>query len=146
VNKKYKLPVVISTHPRTKKRLDAFGIDLEQEGLTFMKPLGFFDYVKLQMNAKCVLSDSGTITEESAILRFPAITLRDAHERPEGTEVGVLIKAPIRRDAIVNAVDVTVSRVGHSDDVPDYAFKNVSETALAIILSNIDYRVVWRKA
>jgi UDP-N-acetylglucosamine 2-epimerase len=147
LHKKYKIPVIVSTHPRTRKRLEAFDIDLQQDGLTFMKPLGFFDYVKLQMNAKCVLSDSGTITEESAILHFPAITLRDAHERPEGTEVGVLIKAPIRKDAIINAVDVTLSRTTQPDDVPDYAFKNVSETALAVILSNIDYvnRVVWRK-
>jgi UDP-N-acetylglucosamine 2-epimerase len=145
VQKKYQLPVIVSTHPRTQKRLDAFKI--EQSGLQFMKPLGFFDYVKLQKNAKCVISDSGTITEESAILKFPAITLRDAHERPEGTEVGVLIKAPIRREAIVNAVDVTVARGPHRDQVADYSMQHVSDTVVAIILSNIDTinRIVWKK-
>lgn len=145
---KYSFPVVISTHPRTRKRLDAFGIDLEQSGLTFMKPLGFFDYVKLQKSAACVLSDSGTITEESAILKFPAVTLRDAHERPEGTDVGVLIKAPIQKDAIVNAVDVTMARGPSRDPVADYSFLNVADTVVAVILSNIDYvnRVVWRKS
>lgn len=145
----YQLPVVISTHPRTRKRLDAFGIDLEQEGLTFMKPLGFFDYVQLQKHARCVLSDSGTITEEAGILRFPAITLRDAHERPEGTDAGVLIKAPIKKDAILNAVDVTISRdVNAYDVVADYTLQHVSDTVVAVILSNIDYvnRVVWRKS
>lgn len=145
LQKKYSVPVIISTHPRTRKKLDAF--DIDQKDLQFMKPLGFFDYIKLQKNAKCVISDSGTITEEAAILKFPAVTLRDAHERPEGTDVGVLIKAPIQRAAIVNAVDVTVARNLSRDSVEDYSFLHVADTVVAIILSNIDYvnRIVWKK-
>jgi len=147
LHKKYDLPVVISTHPRTRKRLEAFGVDLEHEGLSFLKPLGFFDYVKLQRNAKCVLSDSGTITEEAAILGFPAVTLRDAHERPEGTDVGVLTKAPVKREAILNAVEFTLTRSTERDPVGDYRALRVSETVVAAILSNIDYvnRVIWQK-
>jgi len=148
IRQQYDRPVIVSTHPRTRKRLEAFGIDLEKQGLTFMKPLGFFDYVQLQKNAKCVISDSGTITEEAAVLHLPAITLRDAYERPEGTDVGVLIKAPIQKDAIINAVEATIQRGDRVDEVADYLFRNVSETALAVILSNIDVvnRVVWRKS
>ena len=144
----YKLPIIFSTHPRTRKRLEAFGMGQDEDGLTYMKPLGFFDYVKLQMNAKCVLSDSGTIAEESGILNFPAVTLRDAHERPEGTDVGVLIKAHINKDAIVNAVNVTVTRGPRLDAVADYTVRSVSETVVAVVLSNIDYvnRIVWKKA
>lgn len=147
LHKKYSVPVIISTHPRTRKRLEAFGVDLEHEGLVFAKPLAFFDYVKLQKNAKCVLSDSGTITEEAAILGFPAVTLRDAHERPEGTDVGVLVKAPIRREAILNAVEFTLARSKLRDRVGDYQALHVSDTVVAAILSNIDYinRVVWQK-
>jgi UDP-N-acetylglucosamine 2-epimerase (non-hydrolysing) len=143
----YKIPVIVSTHPRTRKRLDAFNIEAGSEDVRFMKPLGFFDYVQLQKFAKCVISDSGTITEESAILGFPAITLRDAHERPEGTEVGVLIKAPINKEAILTAVHATLSRSKRVDEVPDYAARNVADTTVAVILSNIDYinRVVWKK-
>ena len=148
LHEQHDVPVIFSTHPRTYKRLEAFGFDTSgRGGIHFMKPLGFFDYVKLQKNALCVLSDSGTITEEAAILKFPAITLRDAHERPEGTDVGVLIKAPIEKDAIVNAVDVTLQRGERHDEVADYAYRNVSDTAVAVILSNIDYvnRVIWGK-
>ena len=146
LHQKYQVPIIFSTHPRTRKRFEAFGLK-EPEGVQFMKPLGFFDYIHMQKRAMCVLSDSGTITEESAILGFPAITLRDAHERPEGTEVGVLIKAPINKDAILTAVEATLARGPRVDKVADYAFSQVSETTLAIILSNIDYvnRIVWKK-
>lgn len=145
LQKKYSIPVIVSTHPRTRKRLEKFQID--QGDLRFLKPLGFFDYVKLQKNARCVISDSGTITEESAALRFPAVTLRDAHERPEGTEVGVLIKAPIKKDSIVHAVDVTLARSPDRDPVSDYTPLHVADTVVAIILSNIDVvnRIVWRR-
>lgn len=139
LHKQYKCPVIFSAHPRTRKKLEALGIKDDQDGITYMKPLGFFDYVKLQLQAKCVLSDSGTITEESGILGFPAITLRDAHERPEGTEVGVLIKAPIKADAIVNAVEATLTRSKRVDPVQDYTYMSVADTVVAVVLSNIDY-------
>lgn len=139
-------PVYVSVHPRTRKRLESFQIEATGH-LHFMSPLGFIDYIKMQKNAACVLSDSGTITEEAALLGFRAITLRDAHERPEGTDAGVLIKAPIQKDAIVTAVDVTLKRAFPRDPVPDYAAMRLSDTVVAVILSNIDYinRVVWLK-
>ncbi len=147
LHRKHHLPVIVSTHPRTLERLRTFGFDLEEEGLRFLKPLGFFAYVKLQQEARCVLSDSGTITEEAAILGFPAVTLRDAHERPEGTDAGVLIKAPIQRDAIAHAVEVMMTLERPGNPVPDYQPSRVSDTVVAVILSHIDYvnRVVWQR-
>ncbi|GAB4143969.1 MAG: UDP-N-acetylglucosamine 2-epimerase (non-hydrolyzing) [Planctomycetaceae bacterium] len=150
----YSLPVIVSLHPRTRNRLE------KHEGppdhalhslIQFSKPFGFFDYVHLQMNAKCVLSDSGTITEESSILNFPAVMIRNAHERPEGMDEGTLIMCGLKRDKVLNAVDVVTSQ--HSDDIPafrtvaDYEANNVSKKVVRIILSYTDYinRTVWRK-
>lgn len=151
VAKKYRLPIIVSTHPRTRKRLNQLkGLRLDSR-IRFLKPLGFFDYVKLQRNALCVLSDSGTITEESSILDFPAITLRQAHERPEGMDEGTLIMCGIERGRIIDSIDLTVTQ--HSRTIrkfrliPDYDVDNVSAKVLRIIFSYTDYinRVVWRR-
>jgi UDP-N-acetylglucosamine 2-epimerase (non-hydrolysing) len=132
------------------KRLEGAGLRSDDQRVRFMKPMGFFDYVKLQMGAYCVLSDSGTITEESSILNFPAVTLREAHERPEGMDEGTLIMCGIEADTVVQAVDVV--RRQFSPDrpfrlVPDYEADNVSRKVVRLILSYTDYvnRTVWRR-
>ncbi len=119
--------------------------------IQFLKPLGFFDYVWLQMNAACVLSDSGTITEESSILGFPAVTIRQAHERPEGMDEGTLIMCGLKPHRVLEAVGVVMKQVAVDRKqfrvVADYDTVNVSAKVLRIILSYTDYvnRVVWRK-
>lgn len=151
VMKKYKRPVIVSTHPRTRKKLEALGYRKLDKRIQFLKPLGFFDYVKLQMNAYCVVSDSGTITEESSILDFPAVTIRQAHERPEGMDEGTVIMCGLEASTIMDAIDTVVSQ--HSRDerrfrlVPDYDVDNVSKKVVRIILSYTDYvnRTVWYK-
>jgi UDP-N-acetylglucosamine 2-epimerase (non-hydrolysing) len=119
--------------------------------IRFLKPLGFFDYVKLQMHAFCVVSDSGTITEESSILNFPAVTIRQAHERPEGMDEGTLIMCGLEADKVMESIYVVTAQ--YSKDkrqfrlIQDYDVENVSKKVLRIILSYTDYinRVVWRK-
>lgn len=148
---RYRLPMIVSTHPRTQKKLNnRKGLRLDRR-IRFMKPLGFFDYVKLQMGARCVLSDSGTITEESSLLDFPAVTLRQAHERPEGMDEGTLVMCGLESKRVIEAVDLVVSQ--HSANgrkfrmVADYTADNVSDKVLRIILSYTDYvnRTIWRK-
>ena len=148
---RHRLPMIVSTHPRTQKKLNQRkGLRLDPR-IRFMKPLGFFDYVKLQMNARCVLSDSGTITEESSLLNFPAVTLRQAHERPEGMDEGTLVMCGLEPKRVLAAVDVVVSQHSLSDRkfrmVADYDADNVSDKVLRILLSYTDYvnRVVWRQ-
>jgi UDP-N-acetylglucosamine 2-epimerase (non-hydrolysing) len=147
----YDRPIIFSTHPRTRKRLEERGpADLDQR-IRFLKPLGFFEYVKLQMNAACVISDSGTITEESSLLNFPAVTIRQAHERPEGMDEGTLIMCGLQADRVMEAIRVVMAQ--HAGDqrqfrlVPDYDTDNVSKKVLRIILSYTDYinRTVWKK-
>jgi len=147
----YGHPIVVSTHPRTRKRLDGLK-DYEPHNLVrFLKPLGFSDYCQLQQNAKCVISDSGTITEESSILNFPAVTIRQAHERPEGMDEGTLIMCGLKADAVLKAVDVVTRQASDNERVfalvPDYQVDNVSKKVLRTILSYTEYvnRVVWRK-
>ena len=117
----------------------------------FMKPFGFIEYVKLQQEAFCVISDSGTITEESSILHFPAITVRQAHERPEGMDEGTLIMTGLNKDRILDAIDVVTSQYASGKDaihsIPDYSSDNVSKKVVRIILSYTDYvnRTVWHK-
>lgn len=117
VAEEFGLPILVSTHPRTRKRLDAAGIS-EREGVVFHEPFGFLDYVHLQIHARCVLSDSGTISEESAILRFPAVTLRDAVERPEALEAGTIVSCGLRSD-VVRAAMRQVLQQRASGEVPE---------------------------
>lgn len=147
----YSVPVIVSTHPRTRKRLDALsGVKLDSR-IQFMKPFGFCDYVGLQMHSLCVISDSGTITEEASLLNLPAITIRNAHERPEGMDAGTLIMAGLKKDRVLDAVRITVAQHTHGKatvrPVPDYESPSVSKQVLRIVESYTDYvnRTVWRK-
>ena len=151
IAERYDYPVIVSTHPRTRKRIEEKGTaDLDRR-IRFLKPLGFPDYVKLQMNAACVVSDSGTITEESSILGFPAVTIRQAHERPEGMDEGTLIMCGLEPEEVLNAMAVVMAQVadhqGRFKTVADYQADNVSQKVLRIILSYTGYvnRNVWKK-
>ncbi|MGH8743202.1 MAG: non-hydrolyzing UDP-N-acetylglucosamine 2-epimerase, partial [Burkholderiales bacterium] len=106
ISGKYRLPVIVSTHPRTMKKLENLPPSKQPRGVSFLKPLGFLDYVQLQMNAYCVLSDSGTVTEESSILNFPAVTIRQAHERPEGMDEATLIMCGLKAPDVIRAIEV----------------------------------------
>jgi UDP-N-acetylglucosamine 2-epimerase (non-hydrolysing) len=145
----YGLRIIVSTHPRTRKKMESLSIDGLGQNIEFMKPLGFMDYIKLQMNAFCVVSDSGTITEESSILRFPAITIRQAHERPEGMDEGTLVMAGLKKESVLNAIEIVTSQAKECPKgfrmVPDYDADNVSKKVVRIIVSYIDYvnRTVW---
>ena len=147
----YGLRVIVSTHPRTRKKMEALGIEGLGANIEFMKPLGFLDYINLQMNAYCVVSDSGTLTEESSILGFPAIMIRQAHERPEGMDEGTLIMAGLEKESVLNAIDIltvqTKKSLRGSRMIPDYDVDNVSKKVVRIIVSYIDYinRTVWSK-
>jgi UDP-N-acetylglucosamine 2-epimerase (non-hydrolysing) len=131
----FEVPVLVSTHPRTRKRLEARGQELPPD-VIFHKPLGFIDYVRLQQDALCVLSDSGTVSEESSILAFPAITLRDSIERPEALDTGSIIMTGLDPADVVEAVEVVVHDQSAGEYVPDdYAIDNCSERAVRFILS-----------
>lgn len=148
--KHYGKRVVVSTHPRTRNKLESLPQRQFDSLIEFMKPMGFFDYICLQQNAFCAISDSGTITEESSILGFPAITIRHAHERPEGMDEGTLIMSGLKSADILNAVDVVTSQWQRNPDgikmVKDYDVDNVSQKVVRIILSYTDYinRAVWK--
>ena len=140
---------IISTHPRTRKKLESK--DFEFNNLAeFMKPLGFADYIKLQSNAFCTVSDSGTITEEASLLRFPAVTIRQAHERPEGMDEGTLIMSGLNPQDITDAVDCVIEQAKHNPEEPrvvsDYTAECVSQKVVRIIMSYTKYirRTVWR--
>ena len=151
ITKTYGKKVIVSTHPRTRKKLEAMGFHNENALIEFMKPFGFLEYVKLQQNAFCVISDSGTITEESSILHFPAITIRQAHERPEGMDEGTLIMSGLESERILQAIEIVTSQYAESAvctrTIPDYLPTNVSTKVVRIILSYTDYvnRTVWHK-
>ena len=149
---KYNYPVIVSTHPRTQKRLDDIKNEIELNPLVkYMKPMGFFDYIALQKNACCVISDSGTITEESSILNFPAIMIRMAHERPEGMDEGTVIMSGIERSRVLEAVNIMLEQFKQNPNgiriINDYDVDNVSIKVVRIILSYIDFvnRTVWKK-
>lgn len=147
----YELPVIVSTHPRTQKRLDALNLGKLDGRIQFLKPFGFCDYVKLQMEALCVVSDSGTITEEASLLNLPAVTIRNAHERPEGMDVGTLIMAGLKKERVLDAVRVIIAQHDRNSrvmaPVEDYEAQSVSRKILRIVLSYTDYvnQTVWRK-
>ena len=150
VAEKYKLPVIVSTHPRTQNRIDQVDMDIEVNPLVkFIKPVGFFDYIKLQQNAFCVISDSGTISEESSILSFPAIMIRKAHERPECMDEGTLIMSGLKSERIIESIEVVTKqhKIKAPQIIKDYDVDNVSIKVTRIILSYIDYinRTVWKK-
>lgn len=147
VAEKYKMPIIVSTHPRTRKRIEELGVEFNPL-VNLMKPLGFNDYVKLQKEAKAVLSDSGTISEESSILGFPALNIREAHERPEAMEEASVMMVGLQKERIMQGLAVleTQDKVTLRK-VSDYSIPNVSDKVLRIILSYTDYinRVIWRK-
>jgi UDP-N-acetylglucosamine 2-epimerase (non-hydrolysing) len=148
----YGFPVLVSTHPRTRKRLDALDAGPVNPLVQFAKPFGFFDYNKLQMDAACVVSDSGTITEEASLLNLPAVTVRNAHERPEGMDVGTLIMAGLKKERVLDGVRVVMAQHDRNGrtmrPVEDYEAGPVSKQIVRIVLSYTDYvnRTVWRKA
>ncbi|MFJ3411409.1 non-hydrolyzing UDP-N-acetylglucosamine 2-epimerase [Pseudomonas protegens] len=147
----YGYPLIVSTHPRTRKRLEALGESLDHPLIRFVKPFGLLDYIKLQMSAFCVLSDSGTITEEASLLNLPAVTLRNAHERPEGMDEGTLIMSGLDKSSILAAVKVITAQHNRQQRViplvPDYQGGPVSLQVVRVVLSYTDYinRTVWRK-
>ena len=149
---KYNFPVIVSTHPRTQKRLDDIKNEIQlNPSVIYLKPMGFFDYISLQKNSCCVISDSGTITEEASILNFPAIMIRMAHERPEGMDEGTVIMSGIEKERVIESVNVVVSQYKENPKsiriINDYNVENVSIKVVRIILSYIDYvnRTVWKK-
>ena len=146
VAQKYNFPIIFSTHPRTQKKIDAGDIKFNPL-VRIMKPLGFADYIKLQQNAFCVISDSGTITEESSLLGFPAITVRQAHERPEGMDEGTVIMSGLEKESVLDSINVVTSQNIRMRVIDDYNNDILAAKVVRIILSYTGYinRTVWKK-
>ena len=151
IAERYNKKIIVSTHPRTRIKLEKIRFVNQNSLISFMKPFGFFEYIKLQENAFCVVSDSGTITEESSLLKFPAVTIRQSHERPEGMDEGTVIMTGLNKESILNAIYITTERFKLSSDpfktVNDYKADYVSQKVLNTILSYTDFinRTVWLK-
>ena len=149
--KQYDIPIIVSTHPRTKKILDGMELGRLNPHIHLLKPFGFCDYIKLQMEALCVISDSGTISEEGSLLNLPAFTIRNAHERPEGMDEGTLIMSGLKKKNVLDAVRVIISQHDRTNrvirPVEDYEAGQVSKQLLRVVLSYVDYvnRTVWSK-
>jgi UDP-N-acetylglucosamine 2-epimerase (non-hydrolysing) len=153
IDAEFNLPVIVSTHPRTQKKLEEMKFDFKNNNnIRFLKPFGFCDYIKMQEEALCVISDSGTITEETSILGLTSITIRNAHERPEGMDEGTLIMSGLRKDRVLNAIKIVVNQSKDNDNFPnkitDYDIDVVSKQILRIVLSYTDYikRTVWSES
>jgi len=150
IAKVYQMPIIFSTHPRTQKRIDEMKVELSPL-IRLLKPLGFKDYNKLQISSKAVLSDSGTINEESSILNFPALNIREAHERPEGMEEAAVIMTGLHKERILQSLAIIDNQPRNKQrllhQVGDYSKSNVSDKVVRIIHSYVDYanRVVWKK-
>ena len=150
VSEHYNLPVIVSTHPRTRNRIEAEGLNFHAN-IQLLKPMGFHDYNHLQKHAKAVLSDSGTITEESSIMNFPALNIREAHERPEGFEEASVMMIGLSADRVMQALDILEKQPRGEDRllqlVSDYSMPNVSEKVVRIIHSYTDYvmRTIWKQ-
>lgn len=148
---KYQYPIIVSTHPRTQKRLNSINRQVEHPLIRFVKPYGFLDYIRLQMSAFCILSDSGTITEEASILNLPAITIRNAHERPEGMDKGTLVMSGLKKSRVMESVSMITSQHNYNEReiavVDDYQSDLVSVQVVRVVMSYIDYinRTVWSK-
>jgi UDP-N-acetylglucosamine 2-epimerase (non-hydrolysing) len=152
IARKYRRRIIVSTHPRTRKKVAALDTANLSARIEFLKPLGFLDYIQLQMNARCVISDSGTLTEESSILGFPAVMIRQAHERPEGMDEGAVIMSGLKPKPVIDAIEVSIAHYAGGQHpfrlIPDYDTNNVSRKVLRIILSYTEYinRTVWFKS
>lgn len=150
LEKHFQKTIIVSTHPRTRKKLEATGFVNQNPNIRFMKPFGFFEYIKLQQNAFCVVSDSGSITEEASLLKIPAVTIRQVHERPEGMDEGTLIMTGLNPENVIRAIEVTRNHFKDAlpfEVVEDYAAESVSKKVIKIILSYTGYinRNVWHK-
>lgn len=149
ISEEYQQPIVVSTHPRTRKRLDSLGVDMP--GVQFLSPFGFFDYVKLQTAATCVISDSGTITEEASLLNLPAVTIRNAHERPEGMDKGAVVMCGLRPERVLESIRLVLSQHDRQKriipPVADYEGGPVSKQLARVVQSYVDYvkRTVWHE-
>jgi UDP-N-acetylglucosamine 2-epimerase (non-hydrolysing) len=146
----FKKTIIVSTHPRTRNKLESTNFANQNNKIRFMKPFGFFEYIKLQKESFCVVSDSGTITEEASILKIPAVTIRQAHERPEGMDEGILIMTGLNPANVIKAIEITRNHfqdIIPFEEVEDYAVESVSKKVVKIILSYTGYvnRTVWRK-